>query len=78
VANIVAVKGIGGAVSLVEHLLEVVGDGGFTGGGKAGEPDDGTLVAVQGFPLGSGDVAVKPCEVVVRLRCHKSQPGIVE
>jgi len=37
----------GAAIRLVQALLDRMGDRGLAGAGKADEPHDGTLVAVQ-------------------------------
>lgn len=62
-ADIVAVEAVGGEAQVQKVLLEGGGDGGFSRGGQAGEPDGEALLLTVGFALGAregrvpGDVA---------------------
>ena len=61
-ADVVAIEAVGGEGVLEEVLFEGGGDGGFAGGGEAGEPDCEAGLAAEGgaFRVREGGV---PCYV---------------
>ena len=50
-ANVIAIEAVGGEPPAQKLLLERIGDGGFTGGGEASEPERETLLIAEGRPL---------------------------
>ena len=53
-ADVVAVEAVGGEGGVQQVLLEGGGDGGFAGGGEAGEPDCEAGLGAEGGALGVG------------------------
>ena len=67
-ADVIAVEAVGGEVvrCAEEGLFERDGDGGFAGGGEAGEPDCEALLLAEGCADGGGEGGGVVCYVAGR------------
>jgi hypothetical protein len=65
VTHVVPVKYVCGATSSVQLFFSQVGNRGFSGGGKACEPEEGSLMAMEFLSVLAGDVAIEPGNVIV-------------
>ena len=69
--DIVAVENAAKNAALVQFALQTQSDGALAGTGKTGEPDHHTLLAEQGFLVGTGHHLVID-GIYVILLCHSS------
>ena len=74
-ADVVAVEAVGGVGGVEQVLLEGGGDGGFTRGREAGEPDRKARLAAEGGALGVGEGVGVPGNIAGEFSGGKERKG---
>jgi hypothetical protein len=62
--DVITVENYSGAAQFVQACFEGVCEGGLSGSGQPGKPDDDAFMAMQPVAFGTGDCGLVPYDVV--------------